>query len=383
LQRNGYDHLVAAAESAPFQSSFRIMTVDRAIDEFVTAASSPQCWSDALEVIAESLGAAGATLTHGASTEFDLRASRSLHDIVGEYFFVGAPIDTREHRVKPATCDNFVGDFDSFTPEEIARDPFYAEFLRPRGFGWHATAALTDGAEPIYLNLKRRWTSGPYQRDELQRISKALPHFRAAAHHARIALRARSDDQLANLSAAGKGGALIDVHGAVLRWNEQMVFGDGIGLRDGRLVSSASVDQGLLDQAINRALAIDRPSDLPPAQPCLLRRPSGRRPLILRVTRLFAENPNPVAEARALVSVSDPALARPNQPQLLRALFGLTPREADIAILLEQGRSLAEIAELSRISLAHARQRLKVILHKTDTTRQGELISLLSRTLAR
>lgn len=358
------------------------MTLDRAINEFVAAASSPQGWSNALQIVAENLGADGATLTHGASTEFDLRASSALHEIVSEYFFLGAPIDTREHRVKPATRDDFVGDFDSFTAEEIERDPFYAEFLRPRGFGWHATAALTDGAEPIFLNLKRRWKRGPYQRHELQRISRTLPHLRAATHHARIGLNARSEDQLANLSAAGKGGILLDVHGAVIRWNEQMQFGDGIALRDGRLVASAGGDQAALDQAIGTALATGLASDLPAAIPCVLRRPSGRRPLILRVSRLFPENPNPVADARALVSVSDPAIARPNQPQLLRALFGLTPREADIAILLEQGRSLAEIADMSRISLAHARQRLKVILHKTDTTRQGELIALLSRTLA-
>lgn len=355
------------------------MALDRAIDEFVMAAASPAAWPEALQAVAEGLGADGATLIVGTSVPRHTRASTAIDDIVREYFVVGAPIDVRETRVWPTTRDDFLGDFDSFTADEIARDPFYAEFLRPRGFGWHANAALSDGPEPLMLNLKRRWTRGPYQRADLRRISAVLPHLRAAARHARIGLEARSHDHLASQLALGLGALLIDMHGAVIDWNERVVFGDGLALHDRRLVTSAGADQAGLDRAIDLALAIDRPSDLPPPAPCVVRRPSGRRPLIVHVAGLFAGDHNPVADARAIVSIVDPDATRSSPPHVLRALFGLTPREVDIALLLGEGLGLADIAERSRISLAHVRQRLKVIQQKTATVRQGELIALLSR----
>ncbi len=355
------------------------MTLDRAIDDFVAAAATPAAWPEALQAVAEGLDADGATLICGNSAPEHTRASAAIDDIVREYFVVGAAIDTREQRVWPTTADDFLGDFDDFTPEEIARDPFYAEFLRPRGFGWHATAALSDGATPLMLNLKRRWVRGPYQRDALRRISTVLPHLRAAARHARIGLAARSRDDLANQSALGLGALLLDVHGQVIGWNAEMPFGDGLALHDRRLVTAGGGDQPALDRAIGLALAVDRPSALPPPTPCIVRRPSGHRPLIVHVTRLFAGDHNPVADARALVSIVDPDATPLSQPHLLRALFGLTPREAEIALLLADGLSLVEIGERTRISLAHVRQRLKVIQHKTATARQGELIALLSR----
>lgn len=42
-------------------------------------------------------------------------------------------------------ADGFLDDYRHFTPAEIARDPFYQEFLRPVGFGWHAVACLAAG----------------------------------------------------------------------------------------------------------------------------------------------------------------------------------------------------------------------------------------------
>ena len=355
------------------------MGLDRAINEFAAAAASAQAWPEALQALAEGLGADGATLTRGPSSPIGMVASRGIREIVEEYFAFGMQIDTRERRVMLRPVGGFTGDFDNFTPEEIERDPFYTEFLRPRGFGWHANAALNDGPDALLLNLKRHWSRGPYQRDDLRRISTVLPHLRAAAHHAAIGLGDRARDDLARLSDRGQGGLLLDMHGAAICWNPEMAFGDGLSLHDRRLVTGAGADQAGLNRAIDLALAPGPASDLPAPAACAIRRPSGKRPLVVRVATLAAGAANPVAQARALVSVLDPDARRPAQTSLLREVFGLTPREADIADLLCDGLSLAEIAARVRITLPHARQRLKIILQKTETTRQGELIALLSR----
>jgi DNA-binding CsgD family transcriptional regulator len=60
-------------------------------------------------------------------------------------------------------------------------------------------------------------------------------------------------------------------------------------------------------------------------------------------------------------------------------VFGLTPREAELAACLSAGETVEQAAETLNISPAHARQRLKVVLGKTNTHRQSELIALLAR----
>jgi len=59
--------------------------------------------------------------------------------------------------------------------------------------------------------------------------------------------------------------------------------------------------------------------------------------------------------------------------------FGLTPAEIRFCQDLFLGRSLAETADHLGISLETARGRMKSILHKTGTSRQGQLMLLLSR----
>ena len=355
------------------------MLGNQAIDTFFVGATTPGFWPSALETIARDLGADGATLTDGTAAPSRVSTSTGILSIVEEYFSLPTHFDSREDRVILTLNDGFMGDFDSYTPEELNRDPFYGEFLRPRGFGWHAAAALNGGDSPLVLSLKRRWSLGPFQRAELARISKVLPHLRAATYAAQSALNFQSHDHLETLSALGQGGVLLNREGLVIARNSFLELGDGLDVVGGRMRAAYSSEQGALDRAVDIAVSQAAPSDLPTPSPALLHRPSGRRPLIVRIARLFDVAPNPVAEARALVSVVDTAATPIPTARLLRELFGLTPKEAELAMLLGKGLTLAQAADLSHISLLHARQRLKVVFHKTETSRQSELVILLLR----
>lgn len=351
----------------------------QAIDTFFVGATTPALWGEALEVVARDLGADGATLTNGFAVPSRVSCSTAIRPIVEEYFTLSANFDSRGDRVNPTLIDSFLGDFDSYTPEELGRDSFYVEFLRPRGFGWHAAAALTEGDSPLVLSLKRRWSLGPFQRDELDRIATVLPHLRAAAHAAQTALNFRSHDHLETLKAVGQGGLLLNREGLVIAQNSRVTLGDGLDVVEGRMRAAYSSEQDALDRAVSIAVNKAPPSELPTPTPALLHRPSGLRPLIVRIARLFDQTPNPVAEARAVVSLVDTATTPIPTARLLRDLFDLTPKEAELAMLLGQGLTLTQAAELSHISALHARQRLKVVFHKTETSRQGELVTLLLR----
>ena len=62
---------------------------------------------------------------------------------------------------------------------------------------------------------------------------------------------------------------------------------------------------------------------------------------------------------------------------MLHELFGLTAREADLALQITHGRTVAEAARALGITNETARGYLKRVLHKTSTRRQAELVGLL------
>lgn len=72
-----------------------------------------------------------------------------------------------------------------------------------------------------------------------------------------------------------------------------------------------------------------------------------------------------------------------NVPQVssgtLERLFGLTPAEIRLAMLLISGLTTSEAADFLNIRVATARSQLASIFSKTRTTRQAELVRLLSR----
>jgi DNA-binding CsgD family transcriptional regulator len=61
----------------------------------------------------------------------------------------------------------------------------------------------------------------------------------------------------------------------------------------------------------------------------------------------------------------------------LRSRFCLTPAEAQIALGIADGKTLAAIAEARGVSVSTARGQLKFVFAKTGTHRQAELVALL------
>lgn len=352
---------------------------ERAIDQFFEAAVAPEVWPEALDVIISELGVDGATLMGGRSLPATTVTSTEIRGIVDDYFTWAAGIDSREHRVQPVMSDGFLCDHDNYSSEELKRDPFYMEFLRPHGFGWHAAAMLEGGPDPMILSLKRRWPQGPFERSDLGRMTKTLPYLRAAAHVARIAVDMRSRDWLTTLERRGHGAVLLDQRGRVTMQLAASMVGDGLSIAGGRLVAAIPADQAALDRLIGVVTSILPPSELPPPSPVVLRRPSGKRPLVITAARLSERRPDPLGAGRAIVEIRDTGRVMLPDAATLRTVFALTEREAELARLLCRGQTVVEAAAAMTISPAHVRQRLKVIFQKTGTSRQGELVALLLR----
>jgi len=80
---------------------------------------------------------------------------------------------------------------------------------------------------------------------------------------------------------------------------------------------------------------------------------------------------------RAVAFVIDPLQHNRPTQDILRTLFGLSPAECRVALLLGDGRSPREISQAVGVSFNTVRSQMKSIFAKTGVRRQGELVRLL------
>jgi DNA-binding CsgD family transcriptional regulator len=115
-----------------------------------------------------------------------------------------------------------------------------------------------------------------------------------------------------------------------------------------------------------------------PGASLLVPRPSGARPWVVTVTRLRERDLGAGAEqplAAVLIADSEPASCLP--PARLQELFGLTPSEARVALLLAEGKGLKHVASRLGVSLSTVKTHVQRALEKTGTRRQAELTRII------
>ncbi|HQX60021.1 MAG TPA: helix-turn-helix transcriptional regulator [Burkholderiaceae bacterium] len=64
-------------------------------------------------------------------------------------------------------------------------------------------------------------------------------------------------------------------------------------------------------------------------------------------------------------------------PFVIQELFGLTPAEADVGMLLSAGHSVERIAKQRHVALSTVRSQLRMLLMKTGSERQSDLVRRL------
>jgi DNA-binding CsgD family transcriptional regulator len=107
-------------------------------------------------------------------------------------------------------------------------------------------------------------------------------------------------------------------------------------------------------------------------------RSDGPSPLILNAVALSARASRFVADqATVMLLIADPDARRRLDLDLLPALYGLTPAETRLARALLAGDGLRQAAAAAGMSYETGRWYLKILLQKTHTGRQAELVARL------
>jgi len=348
-------------------------SMELAIESFRSAAVMPSHWPAALDALAQVLHSDGATLVLKHTTVDSIAVSSSVKPFVPRYFNCGIQ-DPRESRAMPDECAGFMPDHALFSDREIARDPYYQEFLKPSGFGWNAVAALQGELD---ISFKRGFRRGAYDGSDLADLDRALPFLRAASRAALLTWRSHFDGQLSAFDKLGRGALLIDATGKVLRINSCVHFGDGLDLVNGQLLAARPADRDALSGFLARVLAGAQRDATAPT--LTLARPSGARPWLLDGICCPAALRSLHSEAAGLVLITDLDKVESAPALRLQRLFGLTAREAELAARLAAGETLTDAARRLHISPQHARQRLQAVFGKTGTSRQVDLVLLLAR----
>jgi DNA-binding CsgD family transcriptional regulator len=100
-------------------------------------------------------------------------------------------------------------------------------------------------------------------------------------------------------------------------------------------------------------------------------------PLQLLVTPVRGFDLDASHPVRAIVFAGDPAQGGRPSNDTMRILFGLTPAECRLAMLLADGHRLTAITEMIGVSRNTVKSQLSSIYGKTGTSRQAQLMRLL------
>lgn len=268
---------------------------------------------------------------------------------------------------------------DDFMSREAFRDgAFYNEFFRRFGddTGVSLGAIIQTQEGHVGLGLHRALTDAEYSQEERFALDAAIPHLRRLAEtRARLTLTAgRLGDIETLLHSQAAPVILTSGTGRVLFANDAgialLAEADGLSSRLG-LLRVAGAQGGRLEAAIARAAG---PAATPDA--VLIPRPSGRAALRVVVAPHRGPNARP---GRVMLLIENPETGDAGLGERLRQLFGLSAAEAELAVLLNAGRSMADIAETRQVLPSTARTQLNAILLKTGARKQSDLLAMIAR----
>lgn len=238
---------------------------------------------------------------------------------------------------------------------------------------------LPNGCMAV-IGLHRALRAGHFDQRLQSRLLRTLPHLKRLVTLWRMfgGTARRAELSEAVLDTLSTCVMVLDSIGRVVYQNHAATAvlqqGDGLRCSEGQLIGTqfeitqalqASIRQLIFDPTGNAttALRIPRPSGA--SDYCVLLAPLRRQIRTL--------------QGKILVALENPDSSLHTQSEHLATLFGLTPAESQVAMRLAEGRSAEEIAQENHVAMSTVRSQTKAILAKTETNRQSELVSLITK----
>lgn len=378
----------AARGSGPVTEPERTARLHVAIEAIYHAALHPADWPDALALIADCTGDVGAVLLWSKGDgSFGTITSPGLADAQAVYVEKWSHRDVRAQRAMEFgywRADEVITDYDAISPEEMAVEPFYTEFLASFGLKWCVAVgvAFEDAVFRAGLTIQRAAGRDHFDVHERETVRVLGRHVEKSLRLGRELIDRRTltetlADVLRRLDVAVFA---LDHETNVIFLNEAAkLLPDGVvQLQSNRLVvfkDSRKVD---LRGALDRIVGATRDAAWPVA-PILASARDGQQ-VVVYVLPVVASGGMADAilrTAKMLVVVLPHPRGAGLDPLLLRDVFGLTPAEARLAAIIGGGASRTEAARQLQVSGETVKSTLSRVFGKTGTSRQSELAAFL------
>ena len=352
--------------------------VQKLIDDIYEAAFIPGKWEGVLDQMAGlSNSSSAAILVFSDHYAPRGMVSPALAHIFAQDF-VGAgewKLSVRVKTMLEIQPRGFVLIDDFVAPEDALADPAW---LRLHALGMEhqlCTMIPMSSGEHVTFTTERHGRDGPYATKDIALLDGLRPHLaRAGLIAARLGLE-RAQAAVAVLDALGLPAAILRQSGDVMAASNALDTLSTLimpqawgGIHIAHPTANALYRETLAQMRSGnlralRSIPVPAGQTYPAAVIHVLPMRGGARDILAGSEYLMV-----VSTVQAQVANSS----------LLNALFDLTSAEARLADRLLTGQSLDDIAVLHGVAITTIRSQLSSIFAKTGTSRQGQLVALLS-----
>lgn len=356
-----------------------MVDIESAIEEIYEASNTPERWHDVLHRMAELSGAEGALLFTPAATPVRWICSPKICPIVKDWIASGWVNRTSRMRCISMLERHFLTDLDGFTLDELDRDPFYRDFLRPRGLGWCArTVFRLRFGNIVALSIEKAYEKGPVDRKAVDILDTLRPHLERAAALAISAGRRRARTIVGLFQAFGIA-AVVLKHNAQSLAANQSFLDDTPDVRIGADDHLTFADAEAQASLVKALAAIDDPPTGPTRRPIVIPGMQDNRSSVAHLVRLDSATRDIFSEAHAILVVPPTRNRLTPDPSSLMKQYDLTRTEARVTGLLVQGHTVRSIARLQGVEDNTIRMQLKSVFSKTGVHRQAQLVSFMTQ----
>lgn len=297
---------------------------------------------------------------------------------IGRYFSDGwLEVDYRARRERPLPLNTVFLDHRAVAEEERRKSEIYNELFVPWRMAYYAGIRFPLGAdEEWFCFVARSEDKGGIEGADVANFKRVARSAISAATMAVHMDAVHTRGVLKGLVAGRVAAALLDQNGrvSVVTPAAEALFDPSFGIRDRFLWASSLEDRQKLEGLAWRARNRREPL---PLRTFTIRAHGPGRPIEVDVSRVEGAGLDELPGARLLLVFRDPQSGDAGLARRLCDTYGLTPAEADVAVLFGEGLSILQIATRRNVTELTIRQQMKSIYRKVGVHRQVDLLSLL------
>lgn len=358
-----------------------LFRLDRALDNALEAAVDPALWPRVLDNIVEATGTFAANIIPiAARSPGMIMMTERIQPAFETYFAEGW--HEREWRMRAVPLlmrDGTARDQQYTSPEEFSRHDYY-RFQASYGVGRTCIVGFAPPEDFLALTLHRTLDEEFFNDEEAAVFQMMRDRLMVATTMMRRLSASKVDGMSEAFETAGVAAVFFDRFSRVTRVTPaaEQLLGQELHISNRLLCSRDRAETTAIQKRMG-ATATEEWLIPDGSRGAIVIHRDGRRPLLLRIQRLGGNLPQLFSHSTGVCIIED----LDDRPQVegenLRQIFGLTPREASIAVQVAQGTPLRTIADSQSMAYETVRSHLKAVFNKTDTSRQAELTALISR----